>query len=148
MSWLDGVKDRVQETVGGFREDTLPGVRNRLAEYLLQPGGKGTHESAKDYFHRRGNKAMTEKLGSILPAGIAANLTDSAYLGNEAMTGVLAKLAGRPFFSDYGFRWKDVGINRRGQDEAVREMELKQAADRLRRQPMIDSLMGRNKETI
>lgn len=142
MSWLQGIQD----AIGGFRERTYPKVRNAVSEALLQPGGKGTHESAKEYFHEKGNYAATKKLGGVLPPQIAANLTDAAYLGNETMTGVLAKLAGKPFFSPYGFNWADVGINRRGQDRAMRDLEVERAANDWKRKADLDALLGSSRE--
>lgn len=114
--------------VKNFREKGYPEARNKAFEFLLQPGGKESHQTAKDYFHRQGNYALTKKLGKVLPPQIAANLSDAAYMGNEAITGTLAKahgiLSGKdtPFFSPYGFNWKDIGINRAGQQQAIDEL--------------------------
>lgn len=118
-----GFMEDIQQAIGGFREKTYPRIRNAAADALLQPGGKGTHESAKDYFHRQGNSRLTEMLGSVLAPQAAANVSDALYMGNEAVTGGLARLAGKPFFSKYGFNWPDVAINRRGQDEAVKKLD-------------------------
>jgi len=111
-----------------FREKTYPEARNKAFEFLLQPGGRESHQSAKDYFHRQGSYKLTKTLGRVLPPQIAANLSDFAYLGNEAVTGALAKahgvLSGKdtPFESPYGFSWKDVATNRRGQQQAIDEL--------------------------
>lgn len=140
---MAGFLDGIRQAVAGVREESYPKARNAVAEALLQPGGKGTHQTAKDYFHRKGSYALTKRLGSVLPPQVAANLADSAYLGNEAVTGVLAKLAGQPYFSDYGFRWGDVALNRQGQDEAVKELETEKAASGWKRKADFDALLGR-----
>jgi hypothetical protein len=102
-------------------------VRNAAYEALLQPGGKGSHQTHKDYFHTQGNYLNTKRLGRVLPPHLAAGLVDTAYQGNEAMTGVLAKLAGKPYFSEYGFNREDLDRNRRGQERAVAELLREQA---------------------
>jgi hypothetical protein len=118
MSWLDGVKD----TISGFREETYPKVRNYLARNADLLGGAASDADAKKVLHGQGNYNLTKKLGSVLPPDLAASVADALYLGNETLTGTLSKATGRPFFSDYGFRWKDVGINRGGQDRAVQDL--------------------------
>jgi len=144
MAFLDDIRD----ALGGFREEAYPKVRNYLARQADLVGGAASDADAKTVLHGQGNYNITKKLGKVLPADIAANFSDAAYLGNEAFTGTLAKATGRPFFSDYGFRWKDIGINRGGQDRAVKELDLERAAERHKRQSEIDAILGRNKESI
>ena len=117
------------DLIADVREKHYPAARNAIAESILQLGGKGTHEDAKEYFHGRGNYQATKALGTVLPPRVAANLVDSAYLGNEAISGTLGMLLGKPFFSEYGFRWRDVPINRRGQDRAIAELEAQAALE-------------------
>lgn len=148
-----GFMDEIQAALGGFREEVYPKVRNWAARKADLVGGAASDASTKQILHGQGNYNLTkrigEALGGAIPPGVAANLSDAAYLGNEAFTGALSKATGRPFFSDYGFRWKDVGINRGGQDRAVKELELQRAADRWKRRPEEDALLGRiDKEPI
>jgi len=140
--------DEIQKAIGGFREETYPKVRNYLARQADLVGGAASDADAKTVLHGQGNYNLTKKLGGVFPPDVAANLSDAAYLGNEVLTGTLAKATGRPFFSDYGFRWKDVGINRGGQDRAVKELRLERSAARLKRQSEIDAILGGNKGPI
>ena len=118
-----GFLDKLGEMVGEFRSKTYPEARNKVARTVLDLGGASTGPDAKKILHEGGNYALTKKLGSVLPPQIAANFSDSMYLGNETLTGGLSALTGRPFFSDYGFRWKDVAMNRAGQDRAIQELK-------------------------
>jgi len=115
--------DEIQKAIGGFREETYPKVRNYLARQADLVGGAASDADAKTVLHGQGNYNLTKKLAKILPPEAAANVADLGYLGNETLTGLLSKATGRPFFSDYGFRWKDVGINRGGQDRALRDLD-------------------------
>ena len=119
MAFLDDIRD----AIGGFREETYPKARNYLARKADLVGGAASDADAKTILHGQGNYNLTKALAKVLPSPeAAANVSDLGYLGNEVLTGILAKVTGRPFFSDYGFRWKDVGINRGGQDRAVRDL--------------------------
>jgi hypothetical protein len=118
-----GFLDSLGEMVGEFRSKTYPTARNKLARTVLDLGGASTGADAKKILHEGGNYALTKKFGTVLPPWLAANTSDLMYLGNEAFTGALAKASGRPFFSDYGFRWKDVAMNRAGQDRAIQELK-------------------------
>ena len=118
-----GFMDEIQEAIGGFREKTYPKVRNWAARQADLVGGAASDADAKSVLHGQGNYNLTKKLAEVLRPEMAANATDLAYLGNEALTGLMAKATGRPFFSDYGFRWKDVAINRGGQDRALKELK-------------------------
>lgn len=129
---MAGFMDKLRGVLEGVRQDAYPKARNYLARQADLLGGAQSDASAKDILHGQGNYNLTKKLGSVFPPDIAANLSDAAYLGNETFTGALAKLTGRPFFSDYGFRWKDVAINRGGQDRALRELRGRSAARRAR----------------
>lgn len=127
---MGGFLDELKGLVEQARQETYPKVRNYLATTALNLGGKGADKDSKKILHEEGNYEATKRLGALLPPETAAGVTDLAYLGNEALTGTLAKLTGRPFFSDYGFRWKDVGINRRGQDRAIHELSAQNALRR------------------
>lgn len=118
------------EIIANFREKQYPAARNAIAEAILGFGGKGTSESGKEYFHRKGNYILTKRFGNVLPPQAAANLVDAAYLGNETLSGTLGSMIGKPFFSDYGFRWGDVSLNRQGQDKAIAELEVENALKR------------------
>lgn len=131
MSWLsDRLGEVVKSGVENFREDTYPKVRNWLAREADLVGGAQSDKDAKKILHEEGNYNLTKKLGRVLPPELAANVADLGYLGNETLTGLLSKATGRPFFSDYGFRWKDVAINRRGQDRAISDLEAQAALRR------------------
>jgi hypothetical protein len=113
-----------------FREHGYPNARNSFAKTALDLGGASSGPEAKELLHEGGNYALTKKLHGVgVPAQLAANTSDLAFLGNEAFTGTLAALTGRPFFSDYGFRWGDVATNRRGQDRALTDISAEQAAE-------------------
>lgn len=119
------------------RQDAYPKARNYLVTTALNLGGKGADKDSKKILHEQGNYEATKKLGEtrVIPPWLAANISDLAYLGNETLTGSLAAATGRPFFSDYGFRWGDVAINRRGQDQDVAELEAEaRRRDEARRQ--------------
>jgi hypothetical protein len=118
---------RKRSILESFREEVYPAARNKLARLADLTGGAQSDASTKEILHGQGNYNLTKKLGQFMPAAMAANLSDSAYLGNEALTGTMAKLTGRPFFSKYGFGWGDIAINRRGQDRAVAELEQEDA---------------------
>jgi hypothetical protein len=126
VSFLDDIRNAVSE----FRQEQYPQARNWLARKADLLGGAASDADAKKILHEQGNYNLTKKLANVVPPDLAANLADAAYLGNETFTGTLSKLLGKPFFSDYGFRWKDVAINRRGQDRAVNELLAKEALDR------------------
>lgn len=129
---MSGFLDSIQEALGSFREEAYPKARNWVARQADLLGGAGSDASAKEILHGQGNYNLTKKLGKVLPPDLAANAADLAYLGNETFTGMLSKALGKPFFGDYGFRWKDVAINRRGQDRAVSELEAQANARRAR----------------
>lgn len=124
-----GFLDDIRGAIGNFREKTYPQARNWLAREADLVGGAESDADAKKVLHGQGNYNLTRKVGAggVVPPWLAANVADLGYLGNEALTGTLAKATGRPFFSDYGFRWKDVAINRGGQDRAVSRLEAEQA---------------------
>lgn len=121
--FMDQLGDLIRGGTESFRENIYPSVRNKLAQTALDLGGASTGQEGKQRLHEGGNFAITKALGSAgVPPDLAANISDLGYLGNETFTGALASLAGRPFFSDYGFRWPDVSLNRQGQDRAVSQL--------------------------
>jgi hypothetical protein len=137
----DGADALAQRSSGtGFldrlRSETYPNWRNKIAATALDLGGASTAPEAKQLLHEGGNYALTKMLGKgdVIPPWLAANFSDAAYLGNETFTGSLAALTGRPFESDYGFRWGDVALNRHGQDRAMAELEAENAIANYKRQ--------------
>jgi hypothetical protein len=131
--FLDQLGGLLQGGAETFREDIYPSVRNRLARTALDLGGAQTGQEGKQLLHEGGNFAITKRLGDAgVPPDLAANISDLGYLGNETFTGGLAKLMGRPFFSDYGFRWGDVSMNRQGQDRAVSQLLAEKALETAR----------------
>lgn len=130
--FLDALGEMVRGGADTFRRETYPNVRNKLAQTALNLGGANTSMEGKQLLHEGGNYAITKALAPSLGPDLAANISDLGYLGNETFTGALAKIAGKPFFSDYGFRWKDVAMNRRGQDRAISDHLAQRALETAR----------------
>lgn len=136
LAQLEAPDPTLSQIVSEFRSKTYPETRNKIARAVgiaqdatAQVGGKGTHVSAKDVFHRRGSKNLTKMLANAMPDQAAAHTADALYDANEYMTGILSLLSGRPFFSPYGFNVSDTIINKQGQEEALRELQREREAE-------------------
>jgi hypothetical protein len=120
--------DRKKSWAEALREDVFPNLRNKAVKALLFPGGVESDKSHKQVLHVEGNRRMTKAIGKVLPPQQAAHVTDALYGANEAVTGALAKVAGRDYFSPYGYNVDDLRLNKQGQDAAVRELEAEAAS--------------------
>jgi hypothetical protein len=100
------------------------GVRDRFANAVLGAfDPPKTADRADLDLHREYMQRGTESMGRVLDPRVAQALMDAAGYANEAASGGLQALRGRPFFSESGFDWQDMLANRQGQEAGVAALQ-------------------------
>jgi hypothetical protein len=108
-----------------FLSSTQAGARGSLASLALNPlgvpGGPDIDPNDPQAlgFHRQTSQHGTERLGSVLDPRVAQVIMDALGYANEAASGGLQALGGKPFYSEVGFDWDDILANRQGQEAGV-----------------------------